>query len=268
MSAQNTVYPVPTWLVSDYFRHETSGKYFGAPLPESIEEEPFDIDESSYITLKIVSGDAPHILATKFEGTDDEAGRYEMSVQKREDRHPSYFIQFPSEFTNHNESSPVYGIQKGDDLNVEIDFSNAEIRIYRAEDYGLRSQELSAQGESPLVKAPFLLGLYSGMADYIDDQPGVEWVWINSLPRTASSGEMLKIEGIAIGTDLDKMALKVRKEGETVWDHFKSKSCSRNKCSMERRFHIQDSDNLEFKVSATAVNSEYKDSRIEKVRVQ
>lgn len=266
MSEDKVVYPVETWIVSDYYRHSPSGKYFGTPLPESIEEKPFKLNEDNYITFKLVKETPPFIRARKFEGSENETGRYEMSIQKRSDRHPPYFVQFPSEFTEYNEDSPVHDISKGDILNVELNYATAELRIYRAEDYGHRNQELSTEGEPPLVKAPYVIGLFSGAIDSIERMSSEDKVWINSLPSSALQGDVFKVKGFATGPEIDEIVLQVRNEGDIIWDHWKTKNCNGEMCSIEGVYEVDEPGNLEFKVTVDD-GSRYDESDIEKVKV-
>ena len=131
------VYPVEL----DSYSEQYSGNYLGVPLPEDIEEIGLSDDDRLHVAIKqevLRDGEITVLQARK----SDTDGRYDFTIQRRDDRKIKYLVALSQEFTEHNPQSPVYGFEEGDEVVVAIHRSEEDerISIYRPGDYRVRMQ--------------------------------------------------------------------------------------------------------------------------------
>lgn len=136
-------------------------------------------------------------------------------------------------------------------------------RTYTADSSGTKEFKVTATeednryGESEVKEVTFT----ATAGDRVDE------VKINDLPSSVDQGDSFQVSGDAEGNSLDEIVIQVREDGETIWDHWRSKSCDNDDtCSIDRTYKVETSENLQFKISATA-GSKYDDSGIENVEV-
>lgn len=71
---------------------------------------------------------------------------------EKEDTDLPYFLTVPARFLKHGSDFPFAGYNEGDKVNVEIDFLNNLIRVYRVGDYYVRYSDLLSEGAPPFFK--------------------------------------------------------------------------------------------------------------------
>lgn len=137
---------------SDKPRQKTDGDYLSCPLPEEILDYGFEPGEKVYVSLgsDVVDGEEIYFIRVSYE----EIGRHRLNIRTREDLYPSDFIRIPIEYTFHREEQSFHGLEKGDEMVVELDSSSDEFRVYTSEDFRYRLEQLSEQGVLPLVRSP------------------------------------------------------------------------------------------------------------------
>ena len=154
----------PTKL--DYYNTSSSGQYLCALLP--VDARDIGINEESSVEWCLEEdsdADARYLKGVRT--TED--GRLVRSVQPGRGSAAEFKVAIPPEFYKYDERSPFHGIEKGDDVILEIvESGEPHFRIYRTSDYGPRQIAVN-----PQIKAPVVAGIGLSILDQSDDDPSV-----------------------------------------------------------------------------------------------
>lgn len=193
---------------SDKPRQSSDGKYLSCPLPEEITDHGFEPGSRVYLKLEssVVDGEEIFFIRVGHE----EIGRHRLKIRSRRDFDPNDFIRIPIEYTFHREGQSFYGLEKGDDLVVELDYNDNKFRIYRAEEYPARLRQLSTDDVFPVMKTPGIAGLgITELNQLLLDR----YAEITSVPRQVSVGEEFEVSGSVQLPGLEKIVIQKRRQG-------------------------------------------------------
>ncbi len=87
--------------------------------------------------------------------------------------HLCYYMTVPTAFLDGRSDSPLYGFERGDDVTLELNQEDNHMRIYTAEDYRARDEELSEEGRKPVHKKLTATGLSLNFIDQYTDPTGI-----------------------------------------------------------------------------------------------
>lgn len=141
---------------AERYRHSSSGEYYALPLPQDITKYGFEAGDSVYLSLE-TPDEVEEVRYLKV--SREESSRHKLKIRRREDRYPEHFLTLPIEYSEYNKKSPFRGIEKDDEVVVEITPKESAARIYRREDYQMRHNYLAEKGRTPELKAPVIIPL-------------------------------------------------------------------------------------------------------------
>lgn len=208
MSADDIdAYAVQARKSSDKHRKDSDGRYLSVHLPEDIEDLDFAEGDSVYLKLYSSEIDGHDIYFLK--GAKEEIGRHELSIRKRDDLYPPYFVSLPIEYTFHREGQSFHGLQPEDELNIELDKKKQQLRIYTAEDYRYRSKQLSDEyGLPPVVRQPVVgVPVVGEIASRVIENK--EYArFADDVPTKITTNSSAEIVGEISGSDIDSIHLQ------------------------------------------------------------
>ena len=137
---------------SDKPRKSSDGQYLSCPLPEEIQDHGFEPGDRVYLTLESDTVDGEEIFFVRV--GHGKIGRHRLKIRTRNDFDPNDFIRIPIEYTFHREGQSFHGLEKGDELVVELDSQGEEFRVYTSRDFRYRLKQLSDEGVLPTVRSP------------------------------------------------------------------------------------------------------------------
>lgn len=158
--SSSEVLAFPTKL--DYYHTSSSGQYLCALLP--VEARDIGIDEDTSVEWSLeVDSDADAWYLKGIRTTED--GRLVRSVQPGRGSAAEFKMAIPPEFYRSNERSPISGMEKGNEVILEIvKGDDPQFRIYQQSDYSGRQQAVS-----PQIKAPVVAGIGLSILDQSED---------------------------------------------------------------------------------------------------
>jgi hypothetical protein len=143
------VYAFPTKL--DDYKTNAKDQYLCALLPEEAKDIGVDQDLGIRWSLEKDDSEARFLRG---EPTDEDA-RLVRSAQPGGDAAAEFKIAIPPEFYRSRENSPVFEMEKGDEVILEInEGSDPHFRLYNPSDYFGRQSSVN-----PRIKAPIIGGV-------------------------------------------------------------------------------------------------------------
>jgi hypothetical protein len=138
---------------TDRPRRSSEGEYMAVPLPDEIEDIGFSVGDRPYVKLD----------SHEFQGKTIEymrvskqrlQTRHKYTIRRREDLHPELFLRIPVEYTDASADTSFAGLKKDDDLAVELNKPEKEIRVYTPSHSQKRRTELTYEGKTPKITTP------------------------------------------------------------------------------------------------------------------
>jgi len=194
---------------SDKARKSSDGRYVSTPLPDEILELGFSEGDTVFLDLESESVDGEEVDYIR--GSSESIGRHSLTIRRRSDFSPELFVRIPIEYTFHREGQSFHGLDRDDDLVVEVDHTGNEFRIYRGEEYPIRLKQLSTDNVFPEMKAPGIAGLGVTVLNQLLVE---EYAEITGVPSRVSAGEEFEV-GVPVQLPgLEKIVLQKREQGE------------------------------------------------------
>jgi len=248
---------------SDKARSKSDGQYVSVPLPDEVRELGFGPGDTVYIGLdsEFVGDDEVDYL----HGSREEISRHGLSIREKEDLDPGLFVRVPIEYTFHREGQSFHGLEKGDDLVVELDYVGGRFRVYRAEEYPYRLRQLSEEDVFPEMKAPGIAGLGVAVLNrLVVDQ----YAEITGVPSRVSQGEVFVVEVTAEMLDLERVIVQVREESEPGFTDVKSYDEIRgDELSEELDFNLPEKGVFEIRLRVRYGDGEVESSEVKTVEI-
>jgi hypothetical protein len=140
--------------------------YLKLVTPPKYEKE--NEEQPSYINIDFESERRRHSLELLGEGRSDDRATGQTPREDWLTENAQYYLTIPAEFTHRNTTSPIYGVEKGDEVVLEVDQEENEMRIYANEDYRHRDNELSQQGRKPTYRRLTFATIPLTLSNYAD----------------------------------------------------------------------------------------------------
>lgn len=200
---------------SDKARKESDGQYFSTPLPDQVKKIGLEAGDSVFLSLETDEIEGEEVSFIR--GSTDEISRHELTVRHREDFFLNLFVRIPIEYTYYREGQSFYGLGKGDELIVELDYLENEFRVYRADEYMLRVSQLASSNVFPKVKSPSLgnelpMDLMKELVDVYFD--------LIEFPDVVDVGDSVEITVAANLPDLGSVRLAAKAPGQEDFQEF------------------------------------------------
>jgi hypothetical protein len=142
---------------SDKARKSSDGRYISCPLPDEVRELGFEVGDKLSLALESDVVDGEEVYFVRYSRED--IGRHSLQIRINEENNPELYIRIPIEYTFYREGQPFHGLDKDDQITVEANYRDSEIRIYPQEDYTTRLKQLADDGVFPEFKKPIFAPL-------------------------------------------------------------------------------------------------------------
>jgi hypothetical protein len=163
--SEHTAYPVVARVLSRKARQDSTGVYYGVVLPRDL-DKTLGWKKEDTIGLKLEEQTAIQVGAGGIQ--EDPAGpvpyiraqpgletRYQNEIREWTDDKPKPVIRIPIAWTDSAEDrTPMFPVEKGESLTVEINPDENELRIYRKEDFQYRATMIELIEGSLSIERP------------------------------------------------------------------------------------------------------------------